>query len=84
MMTETSVINYSSWCRMMSTAGHHECRGCDCTCHEVGAFGGTNLNPRRPHSFSRDDWAHGRRPKGWRGEKLSRLRERQERLLGLV
>lgn len=81
----TSVINYSDWCSMLSTEGHHECGGCDCTCHEDGCFGGTNLTPRRPHSFPLEDWAHGRRPRGWReAQGVKRQRQRQEQLLGLV
>lgn len=81
----TSVINYSAWCSMLSTVGHHECGGCDCCCHEHGTFGGLNLTPRRPHSFSRLDWAAGKRPQGWKeAQAVKRLRQRQEDLLGLV
>lgn len=83
-MTEVP-INYSRWCSMLSTQGHHECRGCDCTCHELGAYGGVNLTPRRPHSFPLPDWEAGRRPHNWKQEKaLRRAQERQEQLLGLV
>lgn len=84
-MMTTTEINYSTWCRLLSTEGHHECGGCDCTCHERGSYGGTNIKPRRPHSFPEADWAAGRRPRGWREEQaVKRQRLRQEELLGLV
>lgn len=41
MPNETKGLNLSSWCSMLSTKGHGQCGGCDCTCHEEGAYGQT-------------------------------------------
>jgi hypothetical protein len=79
----TRTIEISHTCRVLATETHRHCAGCDCTCHERGSFGGqASVRGRRPHSFPREDWAHGKRPKWWRDDKTARKRE--EKLLGLI
>lgn len=65
------------WCQLLSTEGHKHCdwRTCDCTCHLHGAYGAAaEKAARRPHSFSREDWARGKRPPGWKRAEAERRR----------